>query len=41
VQTLTGRPPASARDWIRAHADLFAQPEQALAATAATSKEGS
>jgi uncharacterized protein YbjT (DUF2867 family) len=44
VQALTGRPPASARDWIRRHADLFTKPAPALAATgatSATSEEGS
>jgi NAD(P)H dehydrogenase (quinone) len=44
VQALTGRPPASAKDWIRRHADLFTQPAPALAATgaiSATSKENS
>jgi uncharacterized protein YbjT (DUF2867 family) len=36
VQALTGRPPASASDWIRRNADLFTQPAPARAATGAT-----
>ena len=43
VQALTGRPPASAGDWIRRHADLFAEPAPLTAAVAIgpTSKETS
>jgi uncharacterized protein YbjT (DUF2867 family) len=44
VQVLTGRPPASARDWIRRNADLFTRPAPALTAAGApatTSREKS